>query len=89
MTDDTPHVSQLHLRDRLLATLIEYNTVEPENAVESVCAQVSGWMRATADDWHNQAAIEGDVTGYGKAAALLLQGLADGIEAGAPPGITE
>jgi hypothetical protein len=93
MTDERPEeqspVSQLHLRDRLLATLIEFNVDEPVQAVEAVCAQLAGWMNATAEQWFTQAAVEGDVAGFGVAASRLLQGLADGIQAGAPPGITE
>lgn len=84
MTEPTP-VSALHLRDRLRATLSEFNVGDPELAVEAVCTQFSGWLRAMAEDWDDTSAVS-DVTA--DAAALFVRGLATGIEEGAP-GVSE
>lgn len=84
MSETTPEYEPFHLRDRLLATLTEYHVVEPMQAVEAVCDQFTSYLRAQATDWHRLAAADGDMI-YGKAAAMMCQGLADGIEAGRPP----
>lgn len=86
MADEKPI---FHLRDRLRATLSEFHVADPEVAVEAVCNQFTTWMRLMADGWNQESTAEGDVAGYGRAAAVLLQGLADGIEAGRPPTVTD
>lgn len=85
-TEDAPapEGSPLHLRDRLRTALTRADVPTPEVIVEAVCAEFSLWLRALADDWHSQSALSADL--YGQAAALVTQGIADGIEAGAPQG---
>lgn len=82
MTETTPEPAP-GLRDRLLATLTEFEAKEPREAVEAVIDQFVGYLRAQADDWHTLARLNNDII-FGEAAAVLCQGLADGIEAGRP-----
>lgn len=85
-TAPEPPVSENHLRDRLLAVVqeIDVDTESPRDIVEKICDEFVGWLRLMAADFNDQAAFQIDVTGYAKAAALLVQGLADGIENGRP-----
>lgn len=83
MTSPAPGTSPLHLRDRLYATLTEFNVSEPGQAVEAVCAQFTGWLRTMGEDWYERAVFSGDV-GIVMAARNLINGLADGIDAGTP-----
>lgn len=73
----------MYLRDRLLATLTEFQVQDGPLAVEAVCDQFCSWLRVMADGWiaPNEYAVD---MGIRRASAELLRGLAEGIEAGAP-----
>lgn len=86
MTQPRPEISPLHLRDRLYATLTEFEVKEPVQAVEAICEQFAGWLRLVGKDWYDRAAFTGDLA-IASAARPLLDGLADGISEGAP-GVT-
>lgn len=78
------------LRDRLAKSLSFYAEADDVRAaVEAVCQDMSGWLQAMAQDWRQIASESGDMMGYGKAAASLCEGLADGITAGAPDKVTD
>lgn len=79
----TSEPSPLHLRDRLLAVLTEYETKEAPQAVEAVCSQLSNWMNLLADSWIAPGEFDVDM-GIRRASAELLKGLAHGIDAAAP-----
>lgn len=69
------------LRDRLFAVLTEYEAKEPLAAVEAVCDQFALWLRQQAEV---NAQEIGDTMLYGRAAAAVLDGLAQGITNAAP-----
>ena len=76
------------LRDRLHATVTSYGADDPLAMVENICTDMTDWLRVQAQEWHDRANSDIDVMGYGRAAAVLCQGLADGIEAGRPIRVT-
>lgn len=84
-SDQPAPPNPLFLRDRLLATVVEFGvkTEDGPLAVESVLRQLTSWMREMASQWQSDNTYDVDMA-LKRASAELLKSLADGIDAGAP-----